>query len=348
MLLGLAFLATPMMALAFSDIQITNPLYVPTTYMSEKEIIGGYPDGSFGPEKIINRAEALKIILLATEKPVADNVAKKFGDVPTDAWFAKFVTFAADNGIVSGDGATGNFVPARTVNRAEFLKMLVLAFDIDTSKFVLNVPSKDVPDDAWFAPYINFGVKFEIMSQDDSGMAFPSQGLTRGEAAEYIFNMLRKGQGLNPQLLLNLTEAHLVKALEFIEGGQIAGAGLVVTTAEQYAEIVSQISSVASNPVVQGAVKTTEALKHLVGAYSAGENGRLDDVVTASQAAWAAAEASLKDNPNNEATATQIKTLAGSLAEQAREAKANLPALPATEDSKTEEVPAEEVETTEG
>lgn len=333
--LSFAVLLFSPMASAFSDIQITNPLYVSTTYMSEKDIIGGYPDGSFGPEKIINRAEALKIILLATEKPVAEKVEQRFGDVPADAWFARFVTFAADANIVSGDGETGEFAPGRTVNRAEFLKMLVLAFDIDTSKFVLNVPSKDVPEDAWFAPYMNFAVKFEVMSQDANEMAYPSQALTRGEAAQYIFNMLKKGQGLNPQLLLNLTEAHLVKSLEFMENGQVAGAGLVVGTAEQYADIVSQINSVANNSVVKGAVKTTEALKHLVGAYSAGENGRVEDVIVASKAAWAAADESLIDNPKNQVTADKIKGLASGLAAQARELKDKVEATP-------DEVPAEE------
>lgn len=306
-------------AMAFSDVQITSPLYISTTYLSTKEVLSGYDDGSFKPENIINRAEALKLILVATDEEIAAVATSKFGDVPADAWFAKYVNYAAEKGFVSGDDATGLFVPARIVNRAEFLKMLLKAFDIDTTKFVLNLKSNDVPDDAWFAPYVNFATKFEIMPQDTDGNALPDNGLTRGEAAQIIFNMLKKGQGLDPQILLNLTESHLLKTLEFIEAGNIPAAGLVVTMAESLSNVTAGIQSVAKNEVVLGAQKTSESLKHLVGAYSAGQNGRVEDVVTAAKASFKSAEAAVALNEKNAPMIDQIKKLASSLATQARE-----------------------------
>ncbi len=304
---------------AFSDIQITNPIYMSTTYLSTVKVISGYDDGSFKPDNIINRAEALKLILVATDEEIKPIEISKFKDVPKDAWFAKYINYAADKEFVSGDDATGLFVPDRTVNRAEFLKMLIKAFDIDTSKYVLNVVSKDVPEDAWFASYINFATKFQIMDRDAEDKSYPDKGLTRGEAAEMIFKMLKKGQGLDPQILLNLTEAHLLKTLSFIEEGNITSAGLVVTMAEKFAYTTSTILSVSKNKVVLGAIKTAESLKHLVGAYSAGASGRLADVVTAAKSSFKAAEESLKLNPKNEEMINKIKNLASSLATKARE-----------------------------
>ncbi len=308
--------------LAFSDIQITSPIYMSTTYLSSKNIIGGYGDGTYKPDNIINRAEALKLILVAADKKIEKVATSKFKDVPADAWFAKYVNYAAEKGIVSGDGATGNFVPGRTVNRAEFLKMLTKAFDIDTSKYVLNVKSNDVPEDAWFAPYVNFAVKFQVMDRTPEGNALPDKGITRGEAAEMIFRILKKGQGVDPQKLLELTEAHLVKTLEYIEKDNLLAAGFVVTMAEQFANVVAEQPAVAKNPVVLGAVQTAQALKHLVGAYSAGKNGKADDVILASKSAWKAADEAFKLNPKNEVMTDKIKTLATGLADQARAVKA--------------------------
>ncbi len=315
---------------AFSDIQITDPLYMPTTYLSTIKIISGYDDGSFKPNNIINRAEALKLILVATDEEIKENEKQKFKDVPKDAWFAKYVNYAAEEGFVSGDGNTGLFVPDRIVNRAEFLKMLIKAFKIDTSKYVLNVVSKDVPDDVWFTSYLNFATKFEIMNRDENDMVYPDKALTRGEAVEMIFKMLKKGQGLDPQILLNLTEAHLLKTLSFLEEGNITSAGLVVTMAEKFAYTTSTILSVAKNKIVLGAIKTAESLKHLVGAYSAGENGRLTDVIAAAKASFKAADESLNLNPKNEEMINKIKNLASSLANKAREKMKEI------EDKKTE------------
>ncbi len=312
--------------LAFSDIQITNQLYISTTYLSTAEIISGYDDGLFKPDNIINRAEALKIILVANEEEVQEVSTSRFSDVPAGAWFSKYVNYAAEKGFVSGDDATGLFVPDRIVNRAEFLKMLVKSFDIDTSKYVLNVKSKDVPEDAWFAPFINFAIKFEVMNRDSEDMAFPDKALTRGEAAQIIFNMLKKGQGLDAQKVLNLTESHLLKSLEFIEEGNIPAAGLVVVTAEKFANTAIEIQNVSKNEIVLGAQKTAESLKHLVGAFSAGQNGRLDEIIVAAKAAYKAAEESLVLNPKNEEMLNKVKTLASGLATKARERKEELEA----------------------
>lgn len=308
-------------ALAFSDIQITSPLYMPTTYLSAKNIIGGYDDGSYKPQNIINRAEALKLILVATDKEIEAVTTSQFGDVPAGAWFAKYVSYAANQKIVSGDDTTGMFAPDRVVNRAEFLKMLTKSFDIDTSKYVLNVKSNDVPEEAWFAPYVNFAVKFEIMEKNSEGNALPDNGITRGEAAQMIFRILKKGQGLDPQKLLELTEAHLVKTLEYVESDNLLAAGFVVSMAESFSNVVAEIPAVSKNPVVLGSVSTAQALKHLVGAYSAGKNGRVDDVVLASKSAWKAADEAFKLNPTNEVMTNKIKLLATGLANQAREVK---------------------------
>jgi len=307
---------------AFPDVTTTNPYYLPTTYLTEKGIIKGYPDGTFGPGKSINRAEALKIILISADKPMSENFAGKFKDVPQDAWFAKYVETAADMGIVSGDGDTGNFVPARQVNKAEFLKMVLKTFEINPADYenILNVEPADVPADAWFAPYMKFAAKFKIIDLDPNKNANPAKFLSRGEAVDILFRTLTKGRGLDPQVLLNIAEKHLINTVNLLESGDLLNAGLNVGVAEKTMVILNDF--LPKNLTVQSSSKITDSIKNLVGAYVSGQNGQLDAVLEAAGNAWNLAAEAEQINPDQTTGITvKIKDLAHSIAEQARQAK---------------------------
>lgn len=307
-------------AQAFSDVTIGDRYYPATTYLKQVEVFKGYEDGSFGRDKLINRAEALKTIFSATETGLGEGEAASFNDVPADAWFAPYVSQAANQGIVSGDGATGNFAPGRSVNKAEFLKMLTIAFEIDPTAYELTASAADVPDDAWFAPYLKFALQFKVIKPDGANNASPSKELTRGEVAEIIFEMLHQGKGLEPQNLLNLTEVHLIKGLEFLEQGDIATAAILVSIAERFSTYAVEL--LPQNSVVLSANKVVEALKSIVSAYTAGSKGQLNEVVSSAKKAWNEADESLKLNPKNEVLSEKLKNIASQLANDAREAGA--------------------------
>jgi len=312
---------------AFPDVPTTHTNYLPTSYLTEKGIIKGYPDGTFGPTKAINRAESLKIILVAADKKFSDNFAGKFADVPKEAWFAKYVETAADMGIVSGDGATGNFVPARQVNKAEFLKMVMKTFEIDPADYanILNVEPADVPADAWFAPYLKFAAKFKIIDLDAAGNANPAKFLSRGESVDILFRILTKGRGLDPQVLLNLAEKHLINTVNLLEKGDLLNSGLNVGIAEKTMIILNDF--LPKNLTVQSSSKITDAIKNLVGAYVSGENGQLDSVLEAASNAWKLAAEAEEINPEQTTGITvKIKELSSSIANKARELKGETPA----------------------
>ncbi len=314
-------LLTSLVFAIFPDVPQTSNYYLPVTYLTDKGVIKGYPDGSFGPEKPINRVESLKVLLVASDKKIDENFAGKFADVPSDAWFAKYVETAANLGIVSGDGNTGNFVPARQVNKAEFLKMVMKAFEIDPADYasVLNVQPADVPDEAWFAPYLKFAAKFKIIDLDANNNANPAKFLSRGEAVDILFRILTKGRGLDPQVLLNIAEKHLISTVAMLEKGDLLNAGLNVGIAEKVMIILNDF--LPKNLTVQSSTKITDAIKNLVGAYVSGENGQSDAVLQASGNAWRLADEAEKLNPEQTKGITvKIKDLAHSIAEKTREA----------------------------
>jgi len=105
-------------------------------------VIDGYPDGTFRPDREINRAEALKIIfLLAHDDPEIltgeelldyyDLPSNPFLDVDIGAWYAPYIMCAYTNGIVSGYG-DGYFRPEQQITLGEMAKIITLVIEFES------------------------------------------------------------------------------------------------------------------------------------------------------------------------------------------------------------------------
>ncbi|KKW37523.1 hypothetical protein A2454_06150 [Candidatus Peribacteria bacterium RIFOXYC2_FULL_55_14] len=90
-------------------------------------IVEGYEDGTFRPDDPVNRAEALKILLKATELEALEEPfeQREFSDVPGGAWFAPYVKRLVEYAIVEGY-EDGTFRPEQQITRTEASKILLL------------------------------------------------------------------------------------------------------------------------------------------------------------------------------------------------------------------------------
>ncbi len=162
----------------FADIEPTHPNYQAISFLEAKGIVEGYDkDGEkfYYPSKPINRAEALKILMLSADIKVLENDPQKFPDVPFSAWFSSYVNTANVKKIIKGFD-DGKFHPEREVTQAEFLKMVINSF---------KIPSLEKKEtDEWFEPFIRLGHKFRLIPGDSKT---PHDFLSRGEVAEIIF-----------------------------------------------------------------------------------------------------------------------------------------------------------------
>ena len=144
-------------AMIFTDVPDTHPYAPAIAWAKETGTIGGYPDGTFGPDSTLNRAELVKILQPLHEQIIfVENIAwettcenqSRFPDVPRDAWFSKPVCFAKFFGLVDGY-PDGTFRPERTVIVAEGLKIAYNALDIDTLD----------SGGAWYSRYYDHALK---------------------------------------------------------------------------------------------------------------------------------------------------------------------------------------------
>lgn len=172
------FLGNVVMAEAqFNDVDVTHPYFHSIQTLQNKGIVEGHEVGDnqiFFPLSKINRAEALKLILLSTETSLLESEASNFPDVFPNQWFADFVNTAYTLNIVEGF-PDGNFYPGVKVRRAEFIKMLFEAL-------ALPVPEK-LEEESWFEPYLVLAEEYRLLPTEND----PNEVISRGEAAEIIY-----------------------------------------------------------------------------------------------------------------------------------------------------------------
>ncbi|MBO9597289.1 MAG: S-layer homology domain-containing protein [Cohnella sp.] len=104
-----------------------------------------------------------------------------FGDIAdVKQWAGRQIEVAAAKGIVEGR-ADGAFVPNDKVTRAEFTKMIVKTFGLESATAKENFA--DVSDADWFKPYVASAVKAGLINGRDESTFAPNDTITRAEMA---------------------------------------------------------------------------------------------------------------------------------------------------------------------
>lgn len=155
--------------------------------VAEKNIMTGFGDGSFGPDKTLNRAEAVTLLLRIKEIDKAEFTGDTdFKDVRYDAWYAQAVDAAVQNGWVEGF-PDGTFGPEKTLNRAQWAVMLYRAFNFDEEYSAVEYD--DVPDDTWFTAAVE-ALEDHGMFRPFNTSLKPEEEVSRAEAAWQIAVLL--------------------------------------------------------------------------------------------------------------------------------------------------------------
>lgn len=172
----------------FDDMSINDDFFAYILDLKKRNIIEGYSllidnksVNEFRPKQNVNRAELLKIAALAFKINISDSGENYFPDVPVDVWYRKYVNSFKNLGLISGY-PDGNFRPESFVNRAEALKILLLAADVE---FLTDYGDKiylDVAKDNWFYKYAGFCFENNCLPLEADYKLRPQLYLTRAEA----------------------------------------------------------------------------------------------------------------------------------------------------------------------
>lgn len=178
--LAAAIMLISVSGFAFSDIAADNELLTAAAAeLSELEIIKGYGDGTFRPEKGITRAEMAQILrnLLPDNDNTQIAAEAAFSDLTGEHWGYEAITVMNSMGIVVG-GNDGRVRPDDKVTHAEAVTMIIR---------MLGYENKAAENGGYPLGYISTAIETTLLN----GLSLElDKAATRGEVAIMIYNML--------------------------------------------------------------------------------------------------------------------------------------------------------------
>ena len=147
--------------------------------------LNGYPDGSFGPDRSMTRAEVAAMfsnLLLDKNVPITTS----FSDVAEDAWYADAVNMLASLDMIAGY-EDGTFRPDAPITRAEFTA-IAMRF-ADATPEGENIFS-DVHAGDWFYDVVVGSIQYGWIGGYEDGTFRPQNTITRAEVTAITNRML--------------------------------------------------------------------------------------------------------------------------------------------------------------
>ena len=181
-----------------------NEWYAPAvTYVSNKGLITGYDNGTFGPYDNITRGQLVTILWRMEGKPVSSSAG--FSDVSSSDFYYSAALWAQKNGVIKGYG-DGTFGGERLITRQEAAVMLAnyasfKGYDTASDKTALMKISGWSEADSWALDSLGWCVDQGLMSGKDtpSGAYLDPMGSTWRAAMAKMIMVLDRDVFGNPE-----------------------------------------------------------------------------------------------------------------------------------------------------
>jgi rare lipoprotein A len=216
---------TSVQAQTFTDLPESNLYHDSIQKLVNKGCISGYEDQTFQPDKLVNRAEAVKIILTCLDLPniyteqtftvpdgtkvsVGNNETQvegeskvifkipfkaenyrdlSFTDIDKNQWYIPYLKEAVVREIITGyDDNT--IKPTQAVSKAELYTILyrLTPSDLKPTQEEEEALSDDIASGYWFYEPLQFAIKNGLLTTDDENQISPFKELTRAQVSHFI------------------------------------------------------------------------------------------------------------------------------------------------------------------
>ena len=315
----LCLLPPSVRAESFSDVPPAREDYRAIEDLKARGILQGRPNGTFGPDERVNRAEAITIVVRAVANarnlPKADNC---FPDVAGDDWYVQPVCYAAELDWISGY-PDGTFQPIRTVAKAEFLKILLNAYGVDTSvvqEFRDPLSPDAASPDEWYFPFLATALLHSMTSVDAFGNLNPGAALSRGQVALMMERFILYREGQRTQELLTYAEKDIRAAFSNLDALGLDRAAEDV--ARVRLALFGAKNRQSESTLINATEKLTDALHTLVSAYKLTKQGNLSSALDAGKESYRLGDEADTLNDSVRPYTDRIRSYAHDLAEDIR------------------------------
>ncbi|WP_432361394.1 S-layer homology domain-containing protein [Sporosarcina sp. UB5] len=170
----------------FSDVSPTVYYAEAVNELAERNIIGGYPDGTFKPGNPITRGQAAAIIAKLTDMDLTNVKNPNFKDVSEANGYYKAIAALAEAKIINGYG-DGRYGPNDPIKRGQLASILVKAFDLPRYSFYdTKNPFKDVVSYESHGTNVLILYRLGIAGGTSSDRFSINAPVTRGQAASMM------------------------------------------------------------------------------------------------------------------------------------------------------------------
>jgi hypothetical protein len=175
---------------AFTDVDTSKWYHEPVDYVLNHGIMEGNSDGTFTPDAYLTRAQLAQILYNVAGKPEVTG-ENPFTDVAADKWYVTAITWAAEAGVVEGNG-DGTFSPEDYIKRQDLAVMLWR----DAGEPEATLTSMSFTDAAEASDYAQEALLWAAETgivQGDNGKLNPKSYATRAEAATMLMRYQELG-----------------------------------------------------------------------------------------------------------------------------------------------------------
>ena len=167
------------------------------TFLSERNVINGYTDGTFRPEEYVTRAQFSKMISMLMDLELSDTSV--FNDVNAGDWYLPYVSAAEKAGIVNGNN--GYFYPDALITREDAAVIIYRA--LQYKNIGLSSDTNTYFDDTDnISEYAKTAVEslstMEIINGYDNQFK-PKGNTKRAEAAAMLYRLADKTEGVSAE-----------------------------------------------------------------------------------------------------------------------------------------------------
>lgn len=166
----------------FYDVPNNAYFYEAVKWAVKNGITDGVGNNLFAPEQPCTRAQIVTFLWRAAGSP-EPKAMSSFADVSTDAYYAKAVAWAVENGITTGTG-DGKFSPDATCTRAQSVTFLFRAIGklVDS-----KAEFSDVLTDSYYANAVAWAVENGVTNGIGDGLFGPDNSCTRAQIVTFLF-----------------------------------------------------------------------------------------------------------------------------------------------------------------
>lgn len=195
--------------------------------LAQRNIISGYPDGSFRPNSLVTRAEFSAMVGKAFPNAAQTRSAMQFSDVPTNYWAYSAIRQASQTGFLSGY-PNGTFVPTQNIPRAQVLVSLASGLGYSPTGSASTTLDAAFDDASSIPDYADNAIaaatqRSLVVNYPNSRLLNPNQSATRADVAASICQALT-----GPGQASLIPSQYIASTTGGAQGGLTAGTSIPV------------------------------------------------------------------------------------------------------------------------